>query len=60
MAILITLFTLSSAKLVRNVKTPGIGDSKMCKIIEEWLLELEYGKVVTKNGGEKSKLNIVQ
>ena len=33
----------SGAKMVRNVKTKGIGDGKICKVIFEWLQELAYG-----------------
>ena len=46
--------------MVRIVKTTGIREGKFCKIMFEWLQNLEYGRVVLKSDGEKSRLNIVE
>ena len=39
----------SGAKLARNVRVKVVGDGNICRVMLEWLQELEYGNIIMKN-----------
>ena len=47
----------SGAKPERNVRVKGVGDGNICRVMFEWLRELEYGNTIVRSDGEPNILN---
>ena len=44
----------SRAKLARNVRVKGVGDGNICRVMFEWLQELECGNIILKNADQRA------